>query len=63
MRVLSLDDAYLWVKVPGESDGQCLRGTAGPEDPERDMVDPRAGQWFVEMADELIANAVPAITA
>jgi endoglucanase len=57
----ALIDAYLWVKVPGESDGQCLRGTAGPEDPERDMVDPPAGRWFVEMADELIANAVPAI--
>jgi len=58
----ALVDAYLWVKVPGESDGLCLRGTAGPEDPERDMVDPAAGQWFVEMADELIANAVPAVT-
>ena len=57
-----LIDAYLWVKVPGESDGECLRGTGGPEDPERDMVDPAAGQWFAEMADELIANAVPAIT-
>ena len=57
-----LIDAYLWVKVPGESDGECLRGTGGPEDPERDMVDPAAGQWFAEMADELIDNAVPAIT-
>ncbi|WP_430647938.1 glycoside hydrolase family 6 protein [Agromyces sp. GXS1127] len=56
-----LIDAYLWVKVPGESDGECLRGTAGPEDPERDMVDPAAGRWFVEMADELIANAVPPV--
>ena len=57
-----LIDAYLWVKVPGESDGECFRGTGGPEDPERDMIDPAAGQWFVEMADELIDNAVPAIT-
>ncbi|BDZ54492.1 glycoside hydrolase family 6 protein [Agromyces marinus] len=57
-----LIDAYLWVKVPGESDGECLRGTAGPEDPERGIVDPAAGQWFVEMADELIANAVPPVS-
>jgi endoglucanase len=57
-----LIDAYLWVKVPGESDGECFRGTGGPEDPARDMIDPPAGQWFVEMADELIENAVPAIT-
>lgn len=57
-----LIDAYLWVKVPGESDGLCLRGTAGPEDPERDQIDPAAGQWFVEMADELIEHAVPAVT-
>ena len=57
-----LIDAYLWVKVPGESDGECFRGTGGPEDPARDMIDPPAGQWFVEMADELIENAVPAVT-
>jgi endoglucanase len=56
-----LVDAYLWIKVPGESDGQCLRGTAGPEDPERGMIDPPAGQWFVEMADELIEFAVPPV--
>jgi len=24
----SLVDAYLWIKIPGESDGQCTRGTA-----------------------------------
>lgn len=56
-----LIDALLWIKVPGESDGECYRGTGGPEDPARDMVDPAAGQWFVEMADELIENAVPAL--
>ncbi|PFG44522.1 endoglucanase [Isoptericola jiangsuensis] len=55
-----LVDAYLWIKVPGESDGQCYRGTGGPLDPERGMVDPPAGQWFVEQADELIALADPA---
>jgi len=54
-------DAYLWIKVPGESDGQCLRGTAGAEDPARGMVAPAAGGWFPEMARELIENAVPAL--
>lgn len=54
-----LHDANLWIKIPGESDGQCLRGTEGPEDPERGMVDPRAGGWFPEMALELVHNAVP----
>ena len=57
-----LVDAYLWIKVPAESDGRCLRGTAGPEDPERGMIDPAAGEWFVEMADELLEHAVPAVT-
>lgn len=57
----ALIDAYLWVKVPGESDGECLRGTAGPTDPARDLVDPPAGAWFPEMARELVANAVPAV--
>jgi endoglucanase len=52
-------DAYLWVKVPGESDGQCYRGTAGPTDPVRNMVDPPAGAWFPELALELVQNAVP----
>jgi endoglucanase len=28
-----LVDAYLWVKIPGESDGQCYRRTTGPLDP------------------------------
>lgn len=55
-------DAYLWVKIPGESDGQCTRGL-GPGgttvDPEWGMVDPAAGQWFPEMALELAQNANP----
>ncbi|WP_133541716.1 glycoside hydrolase family 6 protein [Microbacterium sp. BK668] len=54
-----LIDAYLWIKVPGESDGKCFRGTAGPLDPERGMEDPAAGQWFVEQARELIQFAQP----
>ncbi|MCZ2261030.1 glycoside hydrolase family 6 protein [Isoptericola sp. QY 916] len=57
-----LVDAYLWIKVPGESDGQCFRGTGGPLDPERGMVDPPAGQWFVKQADELVELAVPALS-
>lgn len=56
-----LVDAYLWIKVPGESDGECLRGTAGPEDPARGIVAPPAGAWFPDMARELIENAVPAL--
>jgi endoglucanase len=55
-------DAYLWVKIPGESDGQCTRGL-GPGgttvDPEWGMVDPAAGQWFPEMALELAQKANP----
>ena len=54
-----LVDAFLWIKIPGESDGECLRGTPGPEDPARGMVDPAAGQWFPEMALELVHNANP----
>lgn len=56
-----LVDAYLWIKVPGESDGKCYRGTAGPTDPARGMEDPAAGQWFVEQARELIALGNPAL--
>ncbi|QHT57558.1 glycoside hydrolase family 6 [Cellulomonas sp. H30R-01] len=54
-----LVDAYLWIKVPGESDGQCFRGTPGPLDPARGMADPAAGQWFTQQARELISLAVP----
>lgn len=60
---VALVDAYLWIKVPGESDGKCFRGTAGPLDPERGMEDPAAGQWFVEQARELISLAQPPIAA
>ncbi|WP_051844307.1 glycoside hydrolase family 6 protein [Streptomyces sp. NRRL S-813] len=54
-----LADAKLWVKIPGESDGQCTRGTAGPDDPERGYQDPAAGQWFPQQALELVHNANP----
>lgn len=52
-------DAFLWIKIPGESDGECLRGTAGPADPERGMTAPRAGTWFPEQVRELIEFAHP----
>jgi endoglucanase len=58
-----LVDAYLWIKVPGESDGKCYRGTGGPLDPERGMEDPAAGAWFVEQARELIELADPPLAA
>jgi len=57
---VELNTAFLWVKIPGESDGQCNRGTAGTTDPARDdMTDPAAGIWFPEMALELVHNANP----
>ena len=58
-----LVDAYLWIKVPGESDGKCFRGTEGPLDPARDIEDPAAGQWFTQQARELIALADPELPA
>lgn len=54
-----LVDAFLWVKRPGESDGQCTRGTAGPEDPEYGVVDPAAGAWWGDYALGLAQRAVP----
>jgi endoglucanase len=59
---IALLDAYLWVKIPGESDGECTRGL-GPAgetvDPEWGLIDPAAGQWFPEMALDLVNNANP----
>jgi len=54
-----LVDAYLWIKIPGESDGQCTRGTAGPTDPEWGVADPAAGQWFPQQALQLAQLADP----
>ncbi len=54
-------DAFLWIKVPGESDGSCTRGTAGPADPEYGIVDPAAGAWWPAQATSLVANASPAL--
>lgn len=56
-------DGFLWIKIPGESDGQCYRGTGGPLDPERGIVDPPAGGWFVQQARELIELAQPPVEA
>jgi endoglucanase len=57
-------DAYMWVKIPGESDGECTRGlgSAGETvDPEWGRIDPAAGDWFPEMALDLVANADPSL--
>lgn len=58
----TLLDAYLWIKIPGESDGECTRGL-GPAgttvDPEWGLIDPPAGAWFPEMALDLVHNANP----
>ena len=56
-----LADAFLWVKVPGESDGQCSRGLTdnGGVDPEWGVVDPAAGQWFPQQALQLAELAQP----
>jgi endoglucanase len=58
-----LVDAYVWIKVPGESDGQCSRGytTLGGVDPARGVVDPGAGQWFEQQALELARLAEPSL--
>ena len=52
-------DAFLWIKIPGESDGECHRGSSGPADPERGLRAPPAGSWFAEQARELIRFANP----
>jgi endoglucanase len=58
----ALVDAYVWIKIPGESDGECTRGL-GPGgttvDPEWGLIDPPAGHWFPEMALDLVRNAEP----
>ncbi|POX43876.1 glycoside hydrolase family 6 protein [Streptomyces sp. Ru72] len=57
-----LVDAYLWVKIPGESDGSCTRNTGGTIDPEYGIVDPPAGTWWPDQAHALARNAVPRLT-
>jgi endoglucanase len=57
----ALVDAYLWVKVPGESDGSCNRGIAGSTtDPEwGGITDPAAGAWFPQQALQLARLSSP----
>ncbi|MFF5504726.1 glycoside hydrolase family 6 protein [Streptomyces roseolus] len=57
-----LVDAYLWIKIPGESDGSCARGTGGTIDPEYGVVDPPAGTWWPAQAHALARNATPRLT-
>lgn len=55
-----LADAFLWVKIPGESDGECHRGRGpGAADPAWGRVAPPAGAWFPEQALDLVENADP----
>ncbi|MEH0108698.1 glycoside hydrolase family 6 protein [Tersicoccus sp. MR15.9] len=56
-------DAYLWIKTPGQSDGQCNRGIAGSTtDPEwGGITDPAAGAWFPQQALQLAKLAQPAL--
>ena len=56
----ALLDAYLWIKTPGESDGQCNRwAPAGSADPVRGIMNPPAGAWFPQQALELAGQAAP----
>ena len=59
-----LIDAYLWIKTPGESDGECTRGL-GPAgttvDPEWGLIDPAAGAWFPEQVLDLVEYAEPSL--
>jgi len=57
----ALVDAYLWVKVPGESDGSCNRSVSGSTtDPEwGGIADPAAGAWFPQQALQLAQLANP----
>jgi len=64
-----LADAWLWIKTPGQSDGQCNRGIAGGSvDPEwsaltgtPNFTDPAAGAWFPQQALQLAQLASPAL--
>lgn len=57
---LELADAFLWIKTPGESDGECNRWEpVGSPDPVRGMYNPGAGEWFPEQALELVQFANP----
>lgn len=56
-------DAYLWGKVPGESDGTCdARWVDGGDPAWGGIQDPPAGSWFPEAALALAQNANPPLT-
>jgi endoglucanase len=57
-------DADLWIKTPGQSDGQCNRSVTGSTtDPEwGNITDPAAGAWFPRQALELARLAVPPLS-
>jgi endoglucanase len=58
----ALAAAYLWIKIPGQSDGQCTRWAPdGGIDPVRGYADPAAGGWFPQQALELAKFANPAL--
>ena len=59
---VELLDAFLWIKIPGESDGKGFRWTSGPKDPVRGVEAPSAGEWFPDLALELARNAVPPLS-
>ncbi|TLP62012.1 glycoside hydrolase family 6 protein [Microbispora triticiradicis] len=54
-----LADAFLWLRAPEMSNGQCTRGGPGPEDPEWHQVDPVGGTWWPALALDRAKNAVP----
>ena len=57
-------DADLWIKTPGQSDGQCNRSVAGSTtDPEwGNITDPAAGAWFPRQSLQLARLAVPPLS-
>ena len=56
-----LIDAYLWVKVPGESDGSCARAPDGTDPEWGGIIDPPAGEWFGQAALQLAQLANPSL--
>lgn len=58
-----LIDAYLWIKTPGQSDGQCNRSVPNrTTDPEwGGITDPAAGAWFPQQALQLTRLANPSM--
>ncbi|MFF4124217.1 glycoside hydrolase family 6 protein [Microbispora rosea] len=54
-----LADAFLWLRSPEQSNGQCTRGGKGPQDPVYHQVDPIGGTWWAALALDRARNAVP----